>query len=194
MALSTLKPSTSPHLSFVHLRFTHLNPPSETWNPENMGNDLQQIADELSRIEREYEGAVALSVFRDMEFGRLDTLNVRLSFLWSWMRPHCEIIGSFLAGPSALGSLRCDLDNPSSFGSPNWLFCGVELFIDCCRSSFVGVLNGGLTLVSVQLCALPSPCLPRNVVFLLNTIDICCSLARSGGNWRRSTLSDCSQG
>jgi len=84
VALSTLKPSTSPHLFHVHLRFTGpTHPIPGTWNPENMGNDLRQIADEFSRIEREYEGAVALGVSRDMEFGWLDTLNVRFSFLWS---------------------------------------------------------------------------------------------------------------
>ena len=86
-AFSTLKPSTSPHISHVHLRFTgptyltyYLSP--ETSDLENLGNEpLPRIADELSRIERGYEGAVWLSVFRSMEFRRLDRLDVRFPFL-----------------------------------------------------------------------------------------------------------------
>ena len=86
VALPTLKPTTSPHLSHVHLHFTgptyliyYLD--SGTSDLENLGNDLSRIADELSRIEREYEGAVGVSVFRSMEFGKLDKLNVRFPFL-----------------------------------------------------------------------------------------------------------------
>ena len=109
VALSTLKPSTSPRLSHVHLGLTGLTCPSryilyEALPPENLGGDLRRIADEFSRIEREYTGAVDLSVFGGTGVERLDTINVRFSFLWGWV--HCGIIGSFTAGPSALGSLR----------------------------------------------------------------------------------------
>ena len=104
MALSTLKPSTSPHLSYVHLRLTgptchipHLV--SRTSGLENLDNDLRQVADELSRIEREYEGAVELIVLRSSEFELLNRLSVRFSFLWGWTLRDCC---SFLTGPSAL--------------------------------------------------------------------------------------------
>ena len=112
-ALSTLKPPTSPHLSHVHLRFTGPEPGHFYFylncrfsGLEELGSDLRRIADGLSRIEREYKGVVNLRVFRVMGFKVLDTLNVRFSFLWGWTRPHYEIVGSLLAGPSALGSLR----------------------------------------------------------------------------------------
>jgi len=80
MALSTLKPSTSPHLSQIHLRLTcptDLDSIFVNWNLENMGDGLPRIAEELTRIEREYEGAVDSSVFRGAGFERYDTLNVR---------------------------------------------------------------------------------------------------------------------
>jgi len=80
MALSTLKPSTSPHLSYVQLRLTgptHPHYTSENWNLENMGDGVPRIAEELTRIEREYEGVVDLRVFRGAGFERYDTLNVR---------------------------------------------------------------------------------------------------------------------
>jgi len=98
VALSTLEPSTSPHLSQIKLRLTgttHPNFTSGTSALEDLNNDLRQIADEFSRIEREY-GAVNLSVYRDMEFERLDALNVRFSFLWNWMRPRCGILAHSL--------------------------------------------------------------------------------------------------
>jgi len=44
----------------------------------DMGNDLRLIADEVARIEREFEGAVNLAVLRDSKFGAvLDSLDVR---------------------------------------------------------------------------------------------------------------------
>ena len=80
VALSTLKSSTSPHLSYVHLRLTgptHPNFTSGNWNLENMGDGVPRIAEEFSRIEREYEGVVDLRAFRGAGFERYDTLNVR---------------------------------------------------------------------------------------------------------------------
>ena len=80
VALSTLKPSTSPHLSDVQLRLTgptHPHYTSENWNLENMGDGVPRIAEEFSRIEREYEGVVDLRAFRGAGFERYDTLNVR---------------------------------------------------------------------------------------------------------------------
>jgi hypothetical protein len=75
-ALSTLKPSTSPLLSCIHLCFGGYFILG-TSNLENLANDLRQIADEYSRIEREYKGAVYLTVFRTKSFEEFDTFNVR---------------------------------------------------------------------------------------------------------------------
>ena len=93
VALSTLKPSTSPHLS--HIYFGLSGPRYSnfyyfikgTSNLENMGSDLRRIAEEFSRIEREYEGAVDLSVVRSTGYEPLDKLtNVRFFFSFAWRR------------------------------------------------------------------------------------------------------------
>lgn len=74
-ALSTLKLATSPILSVVRLGFDESTPPHEI-TEEQMGDDLQRIANELTRIEREYEGAVDLVVVRSSDFRPLDVNNV----------------------------------------------------------------------------------------------------------------------
>lgn len=78
-ALSTLKPATSPRLATIRLDFA--GPPIASLHVESlikdMGGDLRRIADEADRIEREFEGAVEITVLRDPVFGEvLDTLNV----------------------------------------------------------------------------------------------------------------------
>jgi len=69
MALSTLSPTTSPHFSSFQLTFIgspfHL--PRE-FLIEDMGNDLQRIADQVTRIKREFNGAVNSTVIRDPGF------------------------------------------------------------------------------------------------------------------------------
>ena len=68
MVLSTLSPATSPHLSSLQLTF--LGSPSDfPWVfSEDIGDDLQRIVDQLTRIEREFEGAVNSTVIRDPKF------------------------------------------------------------------------------------------------------------------------------
>ena len=133
VALSTLKPATSPQLSYICLDFsgptdTSLSHSfSASVDPEYLRNDLRWITDEFTRIEREYGGAVDLVVSRTGSFVQLDTSNVRVSFSWGGfnvmtLSVHCH---SFLVGPSVLGSMRCDLWVPLSFASFNRLFCGV---------------------------------------------------------------------
>ena len=142
VALSTLKPSTSPHLSDVQLRLTgptHPHYTSENWNLENMGDGVPRIAEELTRIEREYEGVVDLRVFRGAGFERYDTLNVRFfvsveldetSLRDCWLIPR----RSFSVGIVEMGSVN----NPPRV-PPNWSFCGVELFgHNWCKSGLVG--------------------------------------------------------
>ena len=85
-ALSTLRPSTSPHLSAIRLKLTHsvfLPHDSAATLINHMGGDLRRTADEIDRIQHEYEGAVKLTVLRDPVFGVVfDTLGVsfRLRF------------------------------------------------------------------------------------------------------------------
>ena len=80
MALSTLRPATSPRLSTIRLDFSR--PSTATRSVESAieitGNNLRQVADEIARIEREFEGAVNLTVFRDPVFEAVsDTLKSR---------------------------------------------------------------------------------------------------------------------
>ena len=69
MALSTLSPTTSPHLSSLQLTFigspSHI--PSE-YSIEGMGSHIQRIADQVTRIKREFNGAVNSTVIRDPRF------------------------------------------------------------------------------------------------------------------------------
>jgi len=80
MALLTLRPATSPRLSVIRLDFAapHIvNPPIGAL-VEDMGNDLRRIAEEVARIEHEFEGAVNFTLALDSKFEVvLDTLNVR---------------------------------------------------------------------------------------------------------------------
>lgn len=89
MALSTLRPATSPHLSAIKLDFAgpHLpNLPIDTVINDT-GGDLRRVAYEVVRIEREFEGAVLFSVTRDSTFEVvLDTLDVRPYFV-RWKGP-----------------------------------------------------------------------------------------------------------
>ena len=108
-ALSTLEPAASPRLSYVHLSFSQ-SPTSEGSHSryDDLDNDIQRIADELTRIEREYKGVVSLCVFRGRGFAMLDIRNVRLFFHFRGVDEilrslfiHCH---SSLAGPSVLES------------------------------------------------------------------------------------------
>ena len=79
-ALSTLKPTTSPHLSAILLDFAAessiINQSADTLI-ENMGNDIRRIADEVARIDREFKGTVALSIISDSVFSEVfNRLNV----------------------------------------------------------------------------------------------------------------------
>jgi len=83
MALSTIKPATSPCLSTIRVDLTRsyaTNRPAERLI-EDTHDDLRWIADEAARIEREFNGAVNLAVSRDLAFKvALDALNVRFRF------------------------------------------------------------------------------------------------------------------
>jgi hypothetical protein len=82
-ALSTLRRATSPRLSALHLNFVDSSTITRSLETaiEGMGDDLQRTADEVARIEHEYEGAVKVIVFRDPRFKTVfDALNVRFYF------------------------------------------------------------------------------------------------------------------
>ena len=91
MALSTLRPATSPRLSTITLDFrSSTNRPVEKIITD-MGDDLRRIVDEIARIEHEFEGAVNFTVAPDSKFQVvLDTLNVRFSFV-GWKKPHGHV-------------------------------------------------------------------------------------------------------
>ena len=83
MALSTIKPATSPRLSTVRVDLirSHATIRSAEYLIEDTRDDLQWVAGEAIRIEREFEGAVELNVSRDSAFKvALDALNVRARF------------------------------------------------------------------------------------------------------------------
>ena len=91
MALSTLRPATSPRLSVIKLYFHSLTgEPGQTLIP-----DLRRIADEITRIEREFEGAVNFTVAPDPGFRALfKTFDVRFSFV-KWKKPCGHVDSSF---------------------------------------------------------------------------------------------------
>ena len=90
IALSTLKSSTSPRLSAIRFDFScshGVTRPVEAVIAE-VGNDLRRIADEVARIECEFEGTVSFTALLDSVFEKvLDKLNVRFRFVM-WTRPH----------------------------------------------------------------------------------------------------------
>jgi len=69
IALSALSPTTSPHLSSVRLAFpgspSNLTP---EFSIKDMGTDLQRIADQVTRIERGFEGAANFMAVLDPKF------------------------------------------------------------------------------------------------------------------------------
>ena len=84
MALSTIKPATSPCLSTIRVNLACSSVASSTSAKrliEDTRDDLRWVADEAVRIEREFEGAVNLTVSRDPLFKAvLDALNVSFLF------------------------------------------------------------------------------------------------------------------
>jgi len=82
-ALSTLRPATSPHSPAIQLNFA-LHPTTDR-SVETLlhdaGSGLCLVADEFTRIEREFGGVVHLSVGLDPLFeAALCTLDVRFHF------------------------------------------------------------------------------------------------------------------
>ena len=106
MALSTLRPATSPRLSAIRLNFTGSPTVRKTIEAliKDTGGDLRRTADEMSRIEREFEGAVNLTVSRDSVFKAvLDKLNVGFRFIgWRGPRNHVD---SFSFAPCSSSSI-----------------------------------------------------------------------------------------
>jgi len=129
MALSTLNPATSPRLSSIRLNFTHWRARSAETLIEDMGGDLRRVADEAFRIEREFEGAVNLTVLQDPKFEAVfGTLNVGFRFVvgQDYMVTFINFYSS-LVDPSAPQSLRWDLRFNLPFAS-NQSFCGIGPF------------------------------------------------------------------
>jgi len=82
-ALSTFTPATSPRISAIRL---NLGSYSASDRPvpallKATGRELLRVADEFTRIKREYKGAVNLTVVRNPGFEAVsDTFNVRSRF------------------------------------------------------------------------------------------------------------------
>ena len=85
-ALSTLRPATSPHLSTIKLSFFH--PPTVEEPAGDLIEDADPgwIADEIARIERQFEGTVDFTVLR-LPGDDVDKINVRSCFC-GWMTLH----------------------------------------------------------------------------------------------------------
>jgi len=81
-ALSTLRRATSPRLSSLRLDCVGSSTDQSIRTLiEDMGNDLRRIANEFTRIDREFKGTVNLTVVRDPGFEMvLDALNVSTRF------------------------------------------------------------------------------------------------------------------
>ena len=110
IALSTLTPATSPHSSSIYLGFdypvdrllTHGTP--ETAELEELCRNLEWIADELTRIQGEYGGAVKFIVFQGPDFRRLAAAPFNVRFRSCRVDVFCStfFIYPFLVGPRAL--------------------------------------------------------------------------------------------
>jgi len=83
MALSTIKPATSPRLSTIRVDLirSYSTIRSVECLVEETCDDLRWVANEALRIEREFDGAVNLTISRDQAFKvALDVLDVRVRF------------------------------------------------------------------------------------------------------------------
>ena len=93
MALSTLRPTASPHLSGIKLDFRSLLDIRVETMIADTGSDLRRIAGKVTRIKREFEETVRFTVLRDPRFRVvLGTLKVRVRFVW-WKTP-CGYVDS----------------------------------------------------------------------------------------------------
>ena len=70
MALSTVNPITSPHLSVLDLNLVGPHPGTRVLETsiEGLGNDLRRTTDEVNRIRREFDEGINVVVFRDQWF------------------------------------------------------------------------------------------------------------------------------
>ena len=113
LALSTLRPTTSPHLSALGLDFSSVDSSTEALI-KNMGDELRRIADEVARIEREFDGAVNLTVVRDLTFMVvLDSLDVSFDSPSGWSLAVMLIYFRLsLSDPSGPQSLKWGVTSP----------------------------------------------------------------------------------
>ena len=134
MALSTLRPTTSPRLSSLRLDFGGSYSNRFEYLIEDSGNDLQRIGSEVARIEREFEGRVNFTVARDTNFEVLfDILNVRFHSAASARSRSCVdpfpfvLCRSFSKAAVETGRLFLPL------ASSGWPSCDIGSFGRVCR-------------------------------------------------------------
>ena len=152
MALSTLRPVTSPRLSVIELGVTS----SRGVSVETVITDFRRIAEEIARIEREFEGAVTFTVVPDSRVRVvLDTLNVRFSFVGRRKsRGHADSSSSVRYSSSSVTSVEMGrLPLPlafrrslSSFSRTASWACGVDAYISPPRGSLSPALAARLSL------------------------------------------------
>ena len=150
MALSTLRPTTSPRLSVIRLRFAGppVDLPIKTLIKDT-ANDLRRVAGEVARIEREFEGAVNFTVLRDSVFETvLCALNVRIRFSW-WGMPHVDSPSSIRCRSSSITTVELlSVVASSIFPSPKCSFCSIEPFGHPCHQSIRPNAGFNLSIIS----------------------------------------------
>ena len=138
MALSTLRPATSPRLSVIRLDFCSSTSRMVETVIANMGNDLRRIADEFARIDHEFGGAVNFTVVADSRFQAvLNTLKVRFHLVGrKYPRGHvdsssfvpCRSFSTTFVDTGRLSLPLASCRSPSSFFHPAAWACGVGVF------------------------------------------------------------------
>ena len=110
MALSTLRPATSPLLSAIQLHFAcPIVDRGVKSLIKDTSNDLRRVATEVARIEREFGGVVKFTVSRDSLFEAvLCALNVRSRFVVLMKLVASIHLHSSLADFPAPPSLTCE--------------------------------------------------------------------------------------
>ena len=117
-ALSTIKPATSPRILEIRLQFV---PDTDNVGAaiDDMGNDLRRVADQVSRIKREFKGTVKLIVDLYPAFKALkNTINVRPYFYG--LKTLRNLVDSSSFVPCRFLDLRppkCDIWNPSRWSN-----------------------------------------------------------------------------
>ena len=135
-ALSTLRPATSPCVSAIRLNLISYSCTEQSIESllKTAGSELQRVAEEFTRIECEFGGALNLIVSRNAGFGAVfDTLDVRFHFCGvNGTSRTCRFISRRSFGIT-LVEMGCAA--PVPFAHLSWSFCRVESLGQTCHWS-----------------------------------------------------------